>query len=55
MPIFIGALAMPMILTNSHMRISGERKTCSMRDRIFDRRPLARAVASLIDRSFGFF
>ena len=54
MPIFMVARAMPIVLTNIPIRDFCWAKTCSIRDRIFERLPFARAVALLIDRPFGF-
>jgi hypothetical protein len=54
-PICIVALAMQMVPTKSPILAFWYAKTCSMRDWIFDRQPLARAVVPLIDRPFGFF
>ena len=54
MPIFMVARAIPIVLTNIPILDFWWAKTCSTRDRIFERLPLARAVASLIGRPFGF-
>ncbi|MEL4073476.1 hypothetical protein WKW50_25625 [Ochrobactrum sp. GPK 3] len=50
----IVARAMPLVLTNIPIPVFWWANTCSTRDRIFERLPLARAVASLIGRPFGF-
>lgn len=42
MPIFIVALAMPMVVTNRPIPAFGRAKTCPRHDRIFDRRPSGR-------------
>ena len=44
----------PMVRTNRPMRDFCCAKTCSTKARILERRPLARAVRSLIERPFGF-
>ena len=53
-PIFTRARAMPMVRTNSPIRLFCSAKTCSMRERTPDLRALARRVRSAMGRPVGF-
>lgn len=55
MPILVVARAIPMVRMKSFICAFCRAKTCSTKARIFERRPLARDVVSLIGRAFGFF
>jgi len=52
-PIFVFALAIPMVRMNKPIRSFCSAKTCSTRERIFDLALLARRIASGIGRPFG--
>src|ERR1700680_4059651 len=52
-PVFLFALAVPMVWLNKPIRSFGSAKTCSTRERIFDLALLARRIASGIGRPFG--
>src|ERR1700730_13893725 len=52
-PIFVFALATPMVRMNKPIRSFCSAKTCSTRERIFDLALLARRIASGIGRPFG--
>ena len=54
MPIFVFALAMPIVRTNRPILTFCSAKTCSTRERIFDFALLARRVAAGIALPFGF-
>ena len=54
MPIFVLALAMPIVRTNGPNPTFCSAKTCSTRDRILDFALLALRVASGIGRPLGF-
>jgi len=54
MPIFVFALAMPIVRTNRPIRTFCSAKKCSTRERVFDFALLARRVAAGIGRPAGF-
>lgn len=54
MPILVLARAIPIVRTNRPILDFCCAKTCSTKARIFERRPLARDVAALMGRPFGF-
>ena len=54
MPTFAPARAIPILRTNNLILDFCCAKTCSTKARLLERRPLARDVASLIGRPFGF-